>query len=91
VQLSNTGKIHGYRDGTTWKYKKETIEDYIKKQRESAKPASDDYGYGDSDEEDQEMPLASSPDAGMLDDDDAGDAVPYQKKGDDAAFGSSDI
>lgn len=55
VQLSSGGKIHGYRDGTTWKYKREAIEDYLKKQRQDKKKAEagdDNFGfdtYGDSD------------------------------------------
>ena len=82
VQLSNTGKIHGYRDGSTWKYKKEAIEEYIKKQREAAKPPKDDYGFGDSGVGET---LPSGSDIMLrMGDDDQDDAIP-------ASTGFSDI
>ncbi|MDO4549827.1 MAG: helix-turn-helix domain-containing protein [Planctomycetia bacterium] len=106
VQLSNSGKIHGYRDGATWKYKQEAIEEYLKKQREAAnrESADDDYGfesYGDSDL-DLKTPSDSDIILNVDDDDEMEDAIPAQNVPDQKAgnqipddsgisLGSSDI
>lgn len=104
VQLSSGGKIHGYRDGTTWKYKREAIQDYLKKQRQDKKKAEagdDNFGfdtYGDSDlglmAESSDVSLERQDDDEMEDALPASDSYLSSEPGDadeGSQLGSSDI
>ncbi len=99
VQLSSSGKIHGYRDGATWKYKKEAIEDYLKKQRADKKKAEagdDNYGFGAMGDSDIGMTVDSASGISLEnDDDEMEDAVPasdsFLSSDEGSLLGSSDI
>lgn len=47
-ELRESGKIHGYKDGASWKFKSEEVERLGKEMSASAAPADDDLDFDDS-------------------------------------------
>jgi hypothetical protein len=47
-ELREAGKIHGYKDGASWKFKPEEVERLVADLKTPAAPADDDLDFGDS-------------------------------------------
>lgn len=51
IQNTTSGKLRGFRDGSTWKYRQDCVDTFIKdrrRQMEAESEDEDDYGYSES-------------------------------------------